>query len=677
MSRTFERTLLAVTVAVTAAAAIACMAARGLLPLSVVALAVALTCLAAWTLLRWPTGRGAVIRRQVAHSVVAVVMPVSALALLVRLRSSDGDPDELVRVIGTTMSYPLTLLVLAQLGSAGSLRDLGGVLVGSGLCALLALGTMPDPAETHLGSALSLFLAVTWTAGLMTLWLMHRAKERSRATHCLTGRGPSLRGIATLVVGSVLVGLAVLQLLPHPDGVRPAEAVGGRDLATAPSEGGAAEPRSPSSYLSPGMDLDSRGELPTTPLVEVPADSPTLWGSTVMVTYTGRTWGPREPLRAGLPVPGDALGNHDLRRGVVEGSPAGLAERTDQVRPVAPDVYLPLLAPGQPVSVRLAGEVGMLGDSLFFPVTAGQPYLMRSTGVITDPVSPADTALPTSVPDRVRDLARRLTSRAATTEAKVAAIETYLRAELRYRLDSPVPDEDEDAVDDFIFESREGFCEHFASAEAVLLRAVGVPARVVTGFAGGTVSGESRILRGSDAHAWVQVHVGGGTWLWTDPTAGATLAADHPDAAERLLSFLREHGMLLGAVALGSAALGLTVFLAVRRVRRRRDRARALAAPVEARVLAAFATLEAALDGTGLARSPEASVQEMTGTLLADWPGGLPGDQQVVAALAVVERILYDGRPVTEDEARAALSALEELTDHVREAGLVTTARRP
>ena len=80
------------------------------------------------------------------------------------------------------------------------------------------------------------------------------------------------------------------------------------------------------------------------------------------------------------------------------------------------------------------------------------------------------------MPQRVRELAETLTRGAPTVEAKVAAIEAYLAQHLRYRLDAPVAPSGVDAVDFFLFEAREGFCEHFASATAVMLRSVGVPA---------------------------------------------------------------------------------------------------------------------------------------------------------------------------------------------------------
>ena len=111
----------------------------------------------------------------------------------------------------------------------------------------------------------------------------------------------------------------------------------------------------------------------------------------------------------------------------------------------------------------------------------------------------------------------------------------------------------------------------------------------------------------------------------------------------------------------------MTTVLAMRRVRSRRAAARALAAPLEVRVLAAFAALERALAGTPLARPPHASVLELRRLLLDRWPGGLPDAERVSAALAVVQRVLYSGRPVVADEALAALAALERLTEQAVE----------
>ncbi len=75
-------------------------------------------------------------------------------------------------------------------------------------------------------------------------------------------------------------------------------------------------------------------------------------------------------------------------------------------------------------------------------------------------------------------------------------------------------------VDGFLFDTRRGFCEHYASAFVTLLRAAGIPARVVTGYQGGTINpnGDYLIVRQSDAHAWAEALVGG-QWRRFDPTA--------------------------------------------------------------------------------------------------------------------------------------------------------------
>ena len=76
-------------------------------------------------------------------------------------------------------------------------------------------------------------------------------------------------------------------------------------------------------------------------------------------------------------------------------------------------------------------------------------------------------------------------------------------------------------VDEFLFETREGFCEHYASALAIMLRAAGLPARVVTGYHGGELNefGRYYVVRQSDAHAWTEVWLEGRGWLRVDPTA--------------------------------------------------------------------------------------------------------------------------------------------------------------
>ncbi len=107
------------------------------------------------------------------------------------------------------------------------------------------------------------------------------------------------------------------------------------------------------------------------------------------------------------------------------------------------------------------------------------------------------------------------------TEVLQRAVEHFRAAGFTYTLEPPLLGAD--AVDEFLFTTRTGFCEHFASAFAFLLRAADVPARVVTGYLGGDPNPVDGILtvRQWDAHAWVEVHLEGRGWQRVDPTAAA------------------------------------------------------------------------------------------------------------------------------------------------------------
>lgn len=102
---------------------------------------------------------------------------------------------------------------------------------------------------------------------------------------------------------------------------------------------------------------------------------------------------------------------------------------------------------------------------------------------------------------------------------RLAALSAWLQQQgLRYTLSPPLLQGD--VVDDFLFSSRQGFCEHFASAFATLARAAGLPARIVVGFQGGefNAGGQFWLVRSSDAHAWTEVWLRG-RWQRVDPTA--------------------------------------------------------------------------------------------------------------------------------------------------------------
>ncbi|HEY4709526.1 MAG TPA: DUF3488 and transglutaminase-like domain-containing protein [Candidatus Acidoferrales bacterium] len=119
---------------------------------------------------------------------------------------------------------------------------------------------------------------------------------------------------------------------------------------------------------------------------------------------------------------------------------------------------------------------------------------------------------------RVRKLAEDITAHSPSDYDKAADIRRYLIANYAYTLNLTSAGKDPLAY--FLFTRRAGHCEYFATAMTIMLRSVGVPARYVTGFLPGEYNdvGGDYIIRGSDAHAWVEVYFSGYGWLTFDPT---------------------------------------------------------------------------------------------------------------------------------------------------------------
>jgi transglutaminase-like putative cysteine protease len=121
---------------------------------------------------------------------------------------------------------------------------------------------------------------------------------------------------------------------------------------------------------------------------------------------------------------------------------------------------------------------------------------------------------------RSKQLAAELHARAGSDAAFVQAVLAKFRDEEYFYTLEP-PRLEDNSVDDFLFNTRRGFCEHFASAFTMMARSVGIPARVVTGYHGGEFNpmGGYLIVRQSDAHAWSEVWLEGRGWVRVDPTA--------------------------------------------------------------------------------------------------------------------------------------------------------------
>lgn len=250
-----------------------------------------------------------------------------------------------------------------------------------------------------------------------------------------------------------------------------------------------------------------RAEFEGTP----PAHRELYWRGPVLWDFDGRTWKPgwtvptrHAPVQGGGPryKYSIVLEPHAYDWMFALESPATLPDRAR----FSPDGTM--VAAGQ-VRTRIRYEATSYAVSQFQPDE--HPGALRRA-----------TRLPEGTNPRARQLAAQWKADGAPADQVLARAIEYLRAgRYVYTLEPPLLGED--SVDDFLFNTREGFCEHYASAFVFLMRAAGVPARVVMGYQGGEVNGFDRIItvRQSDAHAWAEVFIGGRGWVRVDPTAAS------------------------------------------------------------------------------------------------------------------------------------------------------------
>ncbi len=143
-------------------------------------------------------------------------------------------------------------------------------------------------------------------------------------------------------------------------------------------------------------------------------------------------------------------------------------------------------------------------------------------------------ALPDNLPQRVRDLANELTKENDNPYDKAQAIKSYVRTHYRYDTENvPYPKENEDFVDQFLFESQIGYCDHFSSSMVVLVRSIGIPARWVKGFTPGETSYDSEIgeykglIQNKNAHSWVEVYFNNIGWIPFEATPSFQMSLEY------------------------------------------------------------------------------------------------------------------------------------------------------
>ena len=193
---------------------------------------------------------------------------------------------------------------------------------------------------------------------------------------------------------------------------------------------------------------------------------------------------------------------------------------------------------GRAVTLRATGQVPIYDDveAVFSqePVAEGDTYAVTGLTSMAGPeqlraagsdyplwITERYLDLPDTVTDRTRALARQLAADHDNAFDTAMAVEKYVRGAIAYNEEIDPPPDDQDVVDYVLFDSQEGYCEYYASAMAVLLRAEGIPARVVGGYfpAPFDAAEDGYLYREKNAHLWVEAFFPGFGWIPFEPTA--------------------------------------------------------------------------------------------------------------------------------------------------------------
>ncbi len=374
-----------------------------------------------------------------------------------------------------------------------------------------------------------------------------------------------------------------------------------------------------------------RGSLGKTVVMEVRSSVPSYWIGETFDHWNGQDWSSTPAsthtatLAGGspfsLPVPaGNVLrsGVDDLQTFYVKDATADLvfhADNAEQLWFPSSKIYV-----GQDGSI--VSPIG-LGKGAIYTVdsSVSQP---SAADLRAAPPAPSDTPatylqLPpdyTAAPHlaRIGQLARTIAAGDTTEYDDIQSLISWIGANTRYSTDIPPLPAGADAVEEFLFGNRTGFCEQISTALTVMLRTLGIPAREAVGYVPGPYNPLTDLyqVRAEDAHAWVQAYFSGYGWVSFDPTAVVPLANPSPGGTALRLAghFLAGLPWVPISMAVGGAA---AVGVGVTSVRRRRAIRRLT--PAEA----AVRHMERAGRRAGRPRAPSETVTEYGSALAGGW----------------------------------------------------------
>jgi protein-glutamine gamma-glutamyltransferase len=399
------------------------------------------------------------------------------------------------RILGRDSGIALLVVMLAlKLMEMATLRD-AMVLI---FIAYFLVITNFLYSQTILTSVFMLF--VIWMITATMIGFQFRARQ--------PGYRQQLRSAAVMLLQATPLMLVLFLLFPRVQGP-----LWGMPQDSYSGVTGLSENMSPGS-VSNLLTSDAVAFRVNFESADMPASQQLYWRGPVMWDFDGQTWSASR-IPYGLPRTFEPLDR--------------AIEYTVTVEPHGKRWLFALDLPGRtPPRSVMTGDFQLLFQT---PVTNRLRYDMISNLRYRDAadLSRYDRQralrLPAAANPRTRELANELRARAPDERAYINAVLGMFRNQ-NYSYTTTPPLLGANPVDEFLFTTLAGYCEHYASAFAVLMRAGGVPSRIVTGYQGGEINtvGNYMIVRQADAHAWVEVWLAGEGWTRVDPTAAVSPA---------------------------------------------------------------------------------------------------------------------------------------------------------
>ncbi|MBT0771323.1 transglutaminase domain-containing protein [Kineosporia sp. J2-2] len=707
----------------------------GLLPAVVCLLVMALVVLVgALVPVRWPQITE-VSWRRTGLAAVALGLVVLATTLTGPQNLLTGRLDtplaSAASVLAVPEGVPLGLLAALAAGSLIAVTlELGhhrgvqsGLVLGT---AVLGLACVAAPS----GQRLLVPIIIGWPAALLALTRLtgehHPPPEGVRMT--LTGppHAPAESGLAPAVRWRFVPVLLAMTVSCCLLGAAAASGLARIAQNSSFSGGGGAATNSArawqSKFLGGRMNLNSRGPLSENAVAEVPLDAPAHWRTATLDRYNGVGWGTTGTggISTSLSQGADGV---ELRTSGDDSAqtaqtPDDGSTGTGQLGSTRSDRVVirgsgtaQVISPGRLVSADLPGDYAERtfvsnGDRVLLSAQDNDEYEVTSlvypdvyreaslgtaaddeVGVSSSTIDERWLQVPVTLPQRVRDLGTQLAAGATSRLAAVRAVEARLGRMMTYTLDAPVPTGGQDAVDFALFDSRQGYCEHFASAEIMLLRSAGIPARMVVGYlADGSdvVDGGRQVIRGAQAHAWVEVWFPDAGWVTSDPTPAGGIGQSFLQSVNSAFN----HAMSDLADALVAFATGvvgpvvLVVVLLVLWLFRRVLIAWFVRAPgimtdddppLDPVLRKGLADLDSALLLQGVPRAPNETLVAVRDRVLGDRRYAEPDHSDLLAqkadlerAFDVLTRALYARTPPTPDECAGAAAVFGQEAERRR-----------